>query len=184
MEGGERQKGLLEIIDRILVVISAVATIAVMLIVTADVVMRYFFVRPLAWAYDAIGLYMMATIFFLALPFSLRQHSHISVDVIVHLIPRRLRHAIEAFGYAAMTAILGLLVWLTADRLTAAFRNSEIVDGAVSLPAWIAQVPVLIGASVLAIHCLIRCVLHTISIVSGRQLVAFAPQSGSQETLS
>lgn len=182
MKDDSRRLNLLEHIDKALVVIAACVMVAVMLIVTADVAMRYFFIRPIAWAYDVIGLYLMATIFFLALPYSLGQHSHISVDVVVHQIPRRLRHAIEALGYAAISVIFGLLVWLTADRLGVAFINSEIVDGAVSLPAWIAQVPVLIGTVVLAIHCLIRCALHTASILSENSFIEFAPQSGTQET--
>lgn len=175
---------LLEMIDRVLVIIAATTTIAVMVIVTCDVAMRYLFVRPIVWAYDVVSLYMMATLFFLALPYSLRQHTHISVDVLVHRIPVRIRHAIEAFGYAVTTIILGILVWFTIDRLIQGYLNHEIVDGAVSLPAWIAQVPVLIGTAVLTLHCVIRFGLHAASIFTAKSQIEFAPQSGSQEGAS
>lgn len=170
----------LAVIDKALVAIAAAATVAVMLIVTCDVAMRYLFVQPIVWAYDVVGLYMMATLFFLALPYSLRQHTHISVDVLVHHIPTRVRHGIEGFGYALITIILGILVWATFDRLIEGYLNYEIVDGAVSLPAWIAQVPVLIGTAVLLLHCAIRCALHVVSIFSAKSRIEFAPQSGSE----
>ncbi len=174
----------LAVIDKMLVIIAAAATVAVMLIVTCDVAMRYLFVQPIVWAYDVVGLYMMATLFFLALPHSLRQHAHISVDVLVHYIPTRMRHAVEAFGYAMVTIIFGILVWLTFDRLVEGYANHEFVDGAVSLPAWIAQVPVLIGTAVLLLHCLIRFWLHAASIFAARSRIEFAPQSGSEESAS
>lgn len=174
----------LAMIDKALMIIAAAATIAVMLIVTCDVAMRYVFVRPIEWAYDVVSLYMMATLFFLALPYSLQQHAHISVDVLVHRIPTRVRHAIEAFGYALTSIILGILVWLTFDRLIEGYTNHEFVDGAVSLPAWIAQVPVVIGSFVLTLHCVIRSVLHAMSIFPGTSHIGFAPQSGSEEVAS
>jgi len=171
-------------VDKVLLIVAAAAMVAVMLIVTCDVAMRYLFVQPIVWAYDIVGLYMMATLFFLALPYSLRQHTHISVDVLVPHIPTRARHAIEAFGYAATTIILGMLVWLTFDRLVEGYVNHEYVDGAVSLPAWIAQVPVLIGTAVLLLHCAIRCALHAASIFSAKSQIEFAPQSGSEGSAS
>lgn len=182
MRGTDSGSAVLGLVDKALIVTAATAMIAVMLIVTCDVVLRYLFVQPLVWAYDVVGLYMMAAMFFLALPYSLRQHAHISVDVLVHRIPIRVRHAIEALGYALTTGILGVLVWLTFGRLVEGYVNGEIVDGAVSLPSWIAQVPVLIGTAVLILHCLIRCGLHTVSIFSAIPLAEFAPQSGSEES--
>ncbi len=180
----DERSTLLEVVDRVLVIIAATTTIAVMLIVTCDVAMRYLFVRPIIWAYDVVSLYMMAALFFLALPFSLRQNAHISVDVLVHRIPVRIRHAIQAFGYAATTVILGILAWFTIERMIEGYVNHEIIDGAVSLPAWIAQVPVFIGTGVLLLHCAIRCVLHAASIFTAKSQIQFAPQSGSQEAQS
>ncbi|MBX6366805.1 MAG: TRAP transporter small permease [Rhodospirillales bacterium] len=171
----------IEPVDRVLVALSAVTLIAIMLIVTTDVALRYVFSRPLIWAYDVIGLYLMAAVFFLALPHSLRHHVHICVDVIVHVIPRRVRHAFESIGYAATTVLLATLVWLTAERLVTAYVNDELVDSAVSLPAWIAQVPVAAGLAVLTVHCFLRFLAHLVSTFAASSLIEFPPQSGSGE---
>lgn len=170
--------GLLEPVDRCLGILSAAALIGVMLVVTADVVLRYVFTSPLIWAYDVVSLYMMPALFFLALPQSLRHHSHVYVDVFVHAIPPRLRHLIDALGYAATATLLAMLVWLTVQRLVTAFANGEMVDSAVSLPAWLAQVPVALGTATLALQCLLRLFAHLASVVTASPVIAYPPQPG------
>jgi TRAP-type C4-dicarboxylate transport system permease small subunit len=174
----------IEPVDRVLVALSAVILIAIMLIVTTDVALRYMFSRPLIWAYDVIGLYLMAAVFFLALPHSLRHHVHICVDVLVHVIPRRLRHGFESVGYAVTTVLLATLVWLTAERLVTAYVYDEVVDSAVALPAWISQVPVAVGLAVLTVHCFLRFLAHLVSTFAASPVIEFPPQSGSGEPVA
>ena len=172
---------ILSSIDDILIIISVSAMVSVAAIVTVDVILRYLFSHPLIWAYDLIGLYMMAVLFFLALPHSLRHQSHVCVDVLVQYIPRRGRHLIEGVGYAATTVLLVTLFWLTADRLYVGFTNGEMVYGAVALPSWISQLPVAVGIGILSIHCCIRSLAHILSLWSPVPLIEFSTASESYE---
>ena len=57
----------LAVIERAVTAVAATLSIAIMLIVTCDVALRYLFNSPLTWAYDLISLYLMAAVFFLVL---------------------------------------------------------------------------------------------------------------------
>jgi hypothetical protein len=55
--------------------------LAIMLVVTGDVLMRYLFNRPFTWAYDLIALYLMAGAFFFVLSDAYRVRAHVCVVI-------------------------------------------------------------------------------------------------------
>ena len=57
--------GAIEVVERFAIRLALVMLFAVMMIVAADVFMRYVFNAPFSWAYDLISLYLMAGAFFL-----------------------------------------------------------------------------------------------------------------------
>ena len=173
-QGFQTFRRILTSIDDILIFVSVLSMISIAGIVAVDVLLRYLFTHPLIWAYDLIGLYLMAILFFLALPHSFRHQSHVCVDVLVQHIPRRGRHLIEGVGYAATTVLLITLFWLTLGRFYTGFVNSEMIDGAVSLPSWISQIPVAIGVGVLSVHCCIRSFAHFLSLGTQASLIEFS----------
>lgn len=178
---GEKLGQLLKALDAFLMVVSVIALLSVIGIVTIDVVLRYLFNHPLGWSYDVIGLYLMAAVFFLSLPDSLRSHSHVSVDVLTSRIPIRIRHAIEAGGYGATAVLFAFLLKLTWERLVVGFVNREMFQGAVSLPSWVAQAPVAVGVCVFILHCLIRSLAHLISVGAAESWIRFPSSAINQE---
>ena len=64
-----------------LVALSGVALAVIMVVVVADVLLRYVARSPLGWSYDLIGSYLMVAVFFLALSDTLHHHGHIAIDI-------------------------------------------------------------------------------------------------------
>lgn len=158
-------------IETLQIALASIAMAAIMLVVVADVLMRYVFSSPLIWSYDLISLYLMVTLFFFALSHTLEQHGHIAIDIFAPLIPRRLRHLFEGLGYAAVTVIVAAITWLSAERMVESFLAGELMASAVSWPTWVAQVPVVLGAGLLTLRCLYRAVGHLASTVAAIPLI-------------
>lgn len=67
-------------VETLLVGFSAASLVVIMLVVVADVTMRYVVRSPLGWSYDLIGTYLMVCVFFFALSDTLHHHGHIAMN--------------------------------------------------------------------------------------------------------
>lgn len=102
--------------------LTVAAALAAMAAVTGlDVVGRYLFNAPLPGSYELVGL-LLAVVVFAALPVATARREHVVVDVLDHLLPRRLV-ALQAglTGLLAATALAALAwqLWLRGLRLAA-----------------------------------------------------------------
>ena len=95
----QRANAALAALERALTVIAVTFMFVIMMLVVADVFMRYALNRPFSFTYDLIGLYLMAGVFFLTLSDALREHVHVGVDILVprfSLAGRRLAEIVTA----------------------------------------------------------------------------------------
>lgn len=170
-----RISAILAWVERGLMVISSAAMAAIMVIVVADVTMRYIFGAPLSWSYSVIGLYLMVAVFFFALSDTLQNHGHIAIDIFQHRIPLRLRHFSMSAGYALSTVIMALIGWQAWLRFKSAYLNDDRIAAIIAWPTWIAYFIVMVGCAVVTLRCLYRTVGHAASGVAGRDRVELPP---------
>lgn len=170
-----RPSAALAVVERLLVVLSSVAMGAIMLIVVADVTMRYIFGTPLSWSYNLIGLYLMVAVFFLALSDTLQNHGHIAIDIFQHRIPHRPRHLSLSVGYLLSTVIMALTGWQAWLRFKSAYVNDDRIAAIIPWPTWVAYFIVMVGCFVITLRCFYRTVGHAASGVTGRELVEAPP---------
>jgi TRAP-type C4-dicarboxylate transport system permease small subunit len=161
--------------ERALSAVACFALAAIMFIVVIDVSLRYVFNAPLKWGYDVISIYLVAAAFFLVLSDTLQQHGHIAVDILVHRLPRRLFHALQALGYGASAVIIAVIAWLGAQRLHEAYAQSETVAAIYPWPTWIAYLMLVAGTALMALRCLFRTVGHAASAAGGGERVETPP---------
>lgn len=162
-------------VEHALMHVSAIAMLVVMLVVVADVVMRYFFSHPLIFAYDLISMYLVVLVFFFALPGTLHLHGHIAIDFFQPFMPARLRFAGEAIGYAAGTVVLALIAWKLGGRAWTAFVNGDVTATTIPWPIWLSEAPAAIGTALIALRCAYRCVGHVLSMIVGHAVVEIPP---------
>jgi len=162
-------------LEHALMHVSAVAMLAVMLVVVADVVARYFFSSPLIFAYDLIGMYLVVLVFFFALPGTLHLHGHIAIDFFQPFMPARLRFAGEAIGYAAGAVVLALIAWKLGARAWVAFVNGDVTATTIPWPIWLSEAPAAIGSALFALRCFYRCIGHVLSMIAGEAVVEVPP---------
>ncbi|HEU4987769.1 MAG TPA: TRAP transporter small permease [Rhizobiaceae bacterium] len=174
-EPANRASAALAIVERALVAVSSICLGMIMLIVVADVTMRYFFHAPFSWSYDLIGLYLMVAVFFFALSDTLHNHGHIAIDIFQHSLPQRVRHVSMAIGYLLSTVILALITWQAWIRLQTAYLGDDRIAAAIPWPTWISYFIVTLGGAVVTLRCLYRTIGHAASAATGRELVETPP---------
>lgn len=173
----------LVLVERIATGIAAIVMFAVMIIVSADVFMRYVFNSPFSWAYDLISLYLMAAVFFLVLSHAYIAGAHVSVDILQQKLHAKPFRATEVITTAASFVIFVLIAWVGWQRVVDSFEQGDVLAGAIPWPTWPALALVPFGCGLLAIRLAINFVGHLASLLTGRDLIPIARHGhGGQET--
>jgi TRAP-type C4-dicarboxylate transport system permease small subunit len=177
----KRAGDILAAIERALTVIAVVFLFVIMMLVVADVFMRYVVNRPFSFTYDLIGLYLLAGVFFLTLSDALREHAHVGVDILLHRFSPAGRRLSEI-----VTALVGLFVFILIsklgfDRALDNFQQNDVLAGAIPWPTWISAALVPFGCGVLVLRLALQLVGNVLSLVSGRDLYPLPPIIGIGE---
>jgi TRAP-type C4-dicarboxylate transport system permease small subunit len=166
-------------IERAVTSIAVICLFAIMLIVVADVFMRYAVNRPFSFTYDLVGLYLMAGLFYLALSDTFAIHAHVSVDILVHRFSPSVRRLCEILTCLCGITVFSLITWLGLNRAIENFVDGDVLAGAIPWPSWASAALVPLGCAVLTVRLLLHLVAHGISLASGRNLIALPPLSGT-----
>ena len=161
----------LRIVERIATSIAAVALFAIMLIIAADVLMRYVFNRPFGWAYDLIALYLMATVFFLVLSHTYLVGAHVSVDIFQQRLPPKLYRLTEIVSTSLSFVVFVLIAWVGWHRMVDSYEQADVLAGAIPWPTWPALALVPLGCGLLAVRLAINFVGQLGSLITGRDLI-------------
>lgn len=84
--------------------------IALMLLVSYDVIMRYIFSRPTEWGQEMNG-YLQLGVVFLGGGYALLHNAHVRVDNIYKRLPFKGRAVVDAVSYFVLFAICAVLIW-------------------------------------------------------------------------
>lgn len=140
---------------------------AIMIIVFADVALRYLLNSPLAWSYDLISLYLMVAVFFLALSVTQRDHHHVRVDILLARCPPRVRHAMELVGNALTAVVMFTIVVQGGAKAWGNWSSQAVVAGAIPWPTWLNAMLVPIGAGLLLVRLLVSMASRAMAIADG-----------------
>lgn len=80
------------------------------LVTCIDVVGRYLLNRPFDAAFELTQL-LLGALVFAALPLTTMRGQHVEVDLLVHLLPRRVNRALAWFGASLMALTLVYFAW-------------------------------------------------------------------------
>lgn len=165
-------------IERALTVVAAVLLFTIMVLVVADVFMRYVMNRPFTFTYDLIGLYLLAGVFFLTLSDALREHAHVGVDILLSRFPPAGRRLSEIVGALAGLFVFVLICNTGFERALENVRDNDVLAGAIPWPTWISAALVPFGAGVLVLRLALQLVGNVLSLTSGRDLYPLPPVTG------
>lgn len=168
-------------LDTALMSVGAVLMLAMMLLVVADVALRYLFNAPLAWSYEVISSYLMPGVFFLAVSHALKVHAHVAVDLLHHRMGRRLRFAVHAVLGMLAAPVFAFAAVVAAQRTWAEFAAGDVSTSGLGVPSWSVSVLLPLGFGLLALRLLLGAAGYAGTLLTGREWVGLPPLSGAEE---
>ena len=112
----DRFRKVIDAVDNALMFIGCAMLFALMLIVVADVSLRYLFNAPLQWSYEVISSYLMPGLFFMAVSHTLKANAHVAVDILHNYVGRTTRYVFEAVTTVIALPVFALCTWVSAQH--------------------------------------------------------------------
>lgn len=107
---------------------------AMALLITAQVVARYFFSSPLQWAFEANGLLLLAVVFG-CLPLALHENQHIRMDMLHGTLGHRARASADAIAALVGSVVAGFLAYGALSHVPDMLRYKESGEF-LTIPYW------------------------------------------------
>lgn len=141
--------------------VAIVCVAAIMLIISADAVLRYALRAPIPWAFELLTYYLMVAGIYFAVAGAFTHGDHINIDLFLPMMSARTRAMCGAV-YSLLTAVVfGLIALSTGMESFHAWSNREFLPGYIVWPAWLSSLPVALGAALLAV----RMVVHGLTLL-------------------
>ncbi|MDR1907684.1 MAG: TRAP transporter small permease [Holosporales bacterium] len=114
------------------------------------VIMRYIFNRPIVWL-EEISMALIIWSVFFAAGYAFRTNNHVSVELLVEYLPRKLRWIIEVFVF--IVVILTLCFFgFTSFKLVVHLFDIMRVTNILKIPYWIIYLPIPISSVLMIIN--------------------------------
>lgn len=158
-------KFILNIVDRITLIMgyaAAIAVILMMLHVTLDVVLDAVFNKPLPATLIIVSNYYMPLVTFLPLAFVERLDNHVKVDVATQFLPFTSQKHLFGWTFVLCFAICGLLAYATWLEAVSKFQiGSFSLERGVAVPTWPVRFAAPISYGLLTILFFFKFVAYT-----------------------
>jgi TRAP-type C4-dicarboxylate transport system permease small subunit len=141
-------------ISKFLAALGCTAIILMMLIVTADVVAKYFFNRPIENTLEIVEIYFMPMVVVLPFAYVTRRDGQLIVELFTRSLPPRANAGLDAAVGVVTLLFMTVLTWKTGEE---AVTKTILLDvrqsGVNTIVAWPSRwlLPIGCGAMVLAV---------------------------------
>jgi C4-dicarboxylate transporter, DctQ subunit len=123
---------------------SGLGILAMGLILTYEVLVRYLFSAPTIWVQEtSIYLYMWTML--AAASYTLQKRKHVHVDLLVDRLPARPKAVLEALTSAVGTLFCGIVSVQAYQMIEATVRFGKVSATPLRVPMWIPQSALLMG---------------------------------------
>lgn len=129
----------------VLAFVAGAVVLLMMLQTVADVASSNFFGRPIEGNLEIISTYYMVMVVFLPLAFVELRHEHITVDLVVRLLPDAVHRGILVFGYLVCAAFFAILAYQTWEDAVNAWHVGEVMMGSTYVTIWPAKFALPVG---------------------------------------
>ena len=130
--------------------IAGFSLLAMTLMVTMDVTLRYGFNAPTKWA-NEFSAYLAVLVIFLGISYVLRENAHIRVDVVVRKLPRRAQDWIRVITSVILLGYIIILFHLTWDVLVVNFAINKTSFTVMDVPIWPIQAFIPLGLAIMGL---------------------------------
>ena len=177
----DRFRRVIDAVDNALMFIGCAMLFALMLIVVADVSLRYLFNAPLQWSYEVISSYLMPGLFFMAVSHTLKANAHVAVDILHNYVGRTTRYVFEAVTTVIALPVFALCTWVSAQHTWNDWQSAATSTSGLAVPTWTISLMLPLGFGMLSLRLLLNAYGYVASLVSRREVAPLPPISGTEE---
>ena len=142
--------------------LGAFSLFTMMALTTVDVVGRYLFNRPITGVFE-ITEYLVLILIFSFIGYTQSQKGHVAVDILLPLLPAKLKKLIDVANHLVCLALMGLITWMGVEK---ALELREVGEASPNL-----QIPAYPFVFYLVLGCFVMCIELLRSII---QLIFFS----------
>jgi TRAP-type C4-dicarboxylate transport system permease small subunit len=124
--------------------VSGLGVLAMGLILTYEVVVRYVLNAPTIWAQE-VSTYLYMWTMLAAASYTLQTGKHVHVDLLVERLPHRPRVVIEMITSAIGTVFCAIVAVQAYEMIAATIRFGKVSATPLRVPLWIPQSALLMG---------------------------------------
>jgi TRAP-type C4-dicarboxylate transport system permease small subunit len=128
--------------------LAGLAVLAIVLLITYDVAMRFFFEQPQLFV-DEVASFLELFVIFGGLAFTFRTGGHVRVDLLTGRLPGRARAWLRVASFALGLVFLAIVIWTTAQSAVTAYRYGR-VSAVMLYPLWAPMALIPLGLVLLA----------------------------------
>ena len=134
--------------------LAGLATLAIVLLISYDVTMRYFFDRPQIFV-DEVASFLEVLIVFGGAAYTFRAGGHVRVDLVTSLLAPARRAWLRTFTLSLGVVFLAVVIWVTTQSGYTAWRYGR-VSAVMLYPLWWPMLLIPAGLALLALAMLAR----------------------------
>ncbi|MEQ5777498.1 TRAP transporter small permease [Thalassospira sp. MCCC 1A01428] len=145
--------------------IGALLFVASGLMLSWEVVARYFFVKPTIWAAELSQLCLIWGAL-IGMPWALATRRHIAVDAITRLCSPTMQRVLEILAMTIIALFSIMVMWKGFGIFFESLERGRTTGSMLDLPTWISELPVVIGFALLAV----QAVIEIVNVLRGREI--------------
>ena len=137
-------------------IITGVTLTICVILVNANVIMRYFFNSPIKWSEEVVTSLFVWTVF-VGSAYAYRKHAHLGVDIVVNLMPAKLKAVVKSVMSVIELGVLLMLTWVSSEYVYHLIYNRAgklkvVMTDMLRIPKWWTGIAVPIGFGLSAIY--------------------------------
>ncbi|RVU36414.1 TRAP transporter small permease [Hwanghaeella grinnelliae] len=129
--------------------------VAAGVMLTYEVVARYFFTKPTIWAAELSQLCLIWGSL-VAMAWALGERRHIAVDAVVSHLSPAVRRWTDAVAMLVIAWLSAMVVWKGGDIFLDSFERGRTTGSMLDLPSWVAELAVPFGFAVLFVQAVVE----------------------------
>ena len=127
-------------------------------LVNANVIMRYFFNTPIHWAEEVVTSLFVWTVF-IGSAYAYRKHSHLGVDILVNILPGKVKSVVKAVMSVVELLVLIMLTVISSQYVyhlifSRSGKLKVVMTDLLRIPKWWTGIAVPIGFGLSVIYSL------------------------------
>lgn len=138
-------------IIKILAILGGLLFGSMVIFITIDVILRNSQGKGLFWVTEMMEYAMYCATAFSA-PWLVREHGHISVDIVIEAMPIRGRRLLSCAAYIVSALIAAILAYFSLKISIQMYVNENMLIKSFKIPEWIVYVVLVLGFSLTAVE--------------------------------